>query len=531
MTKKAQFIMDLENDNIAIFKPIMAERSETNKNSFSKYRSNNIGLCKEISGQGNSNPMAHSSSSKKNGISLPWFVPGVSFHTKKCDKLTFTVWDWANTRDSMYLFSLPYCNVISTRGIAISDNRYTMMQVSKSMWNIQGYANEEKWDSVAMEGRIILESVCSYINKYRTVQLNQAVNEAISFKDNISNELNYLKHIGCMGVHFQDNMDSLTIYRTTEKSAFNLIQAVYNLIKKMEKIIYDDYENDWINALKKLTTLRNKLSPERLNCRSNDQIKTKSCADEAKPKGCKKKKHLGCPYLHKGDCGFNLEDAKKHLEMLRNYKNNLRESGKLSDENDDYGSDNSVKESEYDNLTEKFTIQEEKTETPLTNEPEKKNELITSVNSNEVLKSLSHVHCDNKSQVIKTLKFEAILNQVMSDYRPINVQYVYDGSQGKIIEKKDSLENNEKTFPKTLNLSELSCPLEFDQESHISDMSELSEVSCDEDNDMIETHINFKLDETCKEFLDKYSIQINALTVQSPLSLPSPLTIPISLPV
>ncbi len=523
MTEKAQFVFELEENPISICRPTMA-RSVPGKNTLNRYRNNNPNLNRDLSGQVNTGPNTHSGNSKKTGISLPWFVPGVSFHTKKSDKLTFTVWDWANTRDSMYLFSLPYCNVISTRGIAISDNRYTMMQVSKSMWNIQGYANEEKWDSVAMEGRIILESVCSYINKYRTVQLNQAVNEAISSTPNIETELNYLKHIGCMGVHFQDNMDSLTIFRTTEKSAFNLIQAVYNLIKKMEKIIYDDYENDWVNALKKLTVLRNKLSPERLNCRSNDQIRTKSCADEAKPKGCKKKKHLGCPYLHKGDCGFNLEDAKKHLEMLRSYKNNLRESGKLTDENEDYGSDNSIKESEYDNLTEKFTIQEEKTDNSVTNESEKKNESMTLKKLDELSKSIANY--DNKSEVVKTLKFEAILNQVKSEYRPVNIQYVYDSSQGKIIENKDFVDTTQKNSPKTLNLSELPCSLEFDELSRVSDMSDSSGLPSEEEDDMIETHTNFKLDQTCKEFLEKYSIHITALTVQSPLSLPSPLTLP-----
>jgi hypothetical protein len=252
-----------------------------------------------------------------------WIVPEQPVNTKSSIKLTFNIWDWANLRDSMYIFSSPHCNVISTRGITINDPRYTVMQVSKSMWNIQGYADQEKWDSVAMEGRIILESICAYLNKYRPVQLNCAINEAIKNFPQIEKDLNYLRQVGCLGVHFQDNMDSFRIYRTTEKSAYSMIQAVYNIVKKIENIIYDDYQKEWIEALKKLTNLRNKLSPERLNCKSNEQIKVKSCADEAKPNGCKKRKHLGCPYLHKGDCGFSLEDSKKNLDILRNYKSKV----------------------------------------------------------------------------------------------------------------------------------------------------------------------------------------------------------------
>lgn len=295
--------------------------------------------------------------SNKKQIVLPWFVPGLPLVNEGIKtKLTFDIWAWANTRDTMYIFSLPHCNVVSSRGISIKDPRYTMMQVSKSMWNIQGYANQEKWDSVAMEGRIILESVCAYLNRYRPVQLNSAINEAIRNYPQIEEELNFVRQIGCLGVHFQDNMDSFRIFRTTQKSAYIMIQAVYNLIKKMEDVIYNDYNTEWNETLKKLTNLRNKLSPERLNCKSNVQIKVKSCADEAKPKGCKKKKHLGCPYLHKGDCQFNIEDAKKNLQMLRDYKNTLRDCGHLNDE-DNCDSDNSIP-SEYDTFTERFNINE-----------------------------------------------------------------------------------------------------------------------------------------------------------------------------
>lgn len=304
-----------------------------------------------------SNNIKKKMSSNKRGIVLPWFVPGLPLINDGVKtKLSFDIWAWANTRDSMYIFSLPHCNVVSSRGLSIKDPRYTLMQVSKSMWNIQGYANQEKWDSVAMEGRIILESVCAYLNKYRPVQLNSAINEAIRNYPQIEEELNFVRQIGCLGVHFQDNMDSFRIFRTTQKSAYIMIQAVYNLIKKMEDVIYHDYNTEWNETLKKLTNLRNKLSPERLNCKSNVQIKVKSCADEAKPKGCRKKKHLGCPYLHKGDCQFNIEDAKKNLQMLRDYKNTLRDSGLLNDE-DNCDSDNSVP-SEYDSFTERFNVDE-----------------------------------------------------------------------------------------------------------------------------------------------------------------------------
>ncbi len=297
-------------------------------------------------------------SSNKKGIVLPWFVPGLPLMNEGIKtKLSFDIWAWANTRDSMYIFSLPHCNVVSSRGISIKDPRYTMMQVSKSMWNIQGYANQEKWDSVAMEGRIILESVCAYLNRYRPVQLNSAINEAIHNYPQIEEELNFVRQIGCLGVHFQDNMDSFRIFRTTQKSAFTMIQAVYNLIKKMEDIIYHDYNTERNDTLKKLTNLRNKLSRERLNCKSNVEIKVKSCADEAKPKGCRKKKHLGCPYLHKGDCQFNIEDAKKNLQMLRDYKNTLRDTGMLNDE-DNCDSDNSFP-SEYDSFTDRFNVDEQ----------------------------------------------------------------------------------------------------------------------------------------------------------------------------
>jgi hypothetical protein len=275
--------------------------------------------------------------SKSKKIVLPWFTPGPLI---KLEKIKFSTWDWANLRDSMYIFSYPYCDVVSNRGFSVKDNRCAMMQVSKSMWNIQGYTNLEMWDSVAMEGRIILESVCTYLNRCRPIQLKDAIEQAIHNHPSIQQELGYIRHIGCLGVHFQDVMDSSRIFRTDKKSVTPLIQAVYVLIKKMESVIQDEYRVEYQNALIKLMELREKLSPDRLNCSSNEQIKIKSCADEAKPNGCKKKKNLGCPYLHKGDCGFNFEDAVKNLEMLRNFKNKQR--GGCLNLDEDYSSDEQI---------------------------------------------------------------------------------------------------------------------------------------------------------------------------------------------
>ncbi len=309
--------------------------------------------------------------STKNSNVLPWFTPGPSIKNPRF-RLNFKQWDWENLRDLMYIFGVPYSYSVTQRGLAVQDHRCAILHIAMSMWNMQEYINKEMWDSAAMESRIIAEAVCTYLNKYRPTHLGYAISDAISKctrdRDNgypdIVNELQNLRQIGCQSVHFKNELNPNQKFRTSERDAYQLLQNVYSIVNKIKDIIESEYSIQFEDAAKKLCEARNKLSSDRLNITSNEQIKIKSCADEAKPRGCSKR-CFGCPYLHKGQNGFCIEDAKKNLEMLRNYKNNKKTKITVTDsetESDyeqsssDSDSDNNKIFKPYDYLTEKFSL-------------------------------------------------------------------------------------------------------------------------------------------------------------------------------
>ncbi len=308
----------------------------------------------------------------KNLNTLPWFAPGPSIKNPRF-RLTFKQWDWEDLRDLMYLFGVPYSFSVTQRGLTVQDHRCAILHIAMSMWNMQEYINKEMWDSAAMESRIIAEAVCTYLNRYRPTHLGYAISDAINkcIKNDdgnidIVNELNNLRQVGCQSVHFKNELNPNQKFRTSERDAYQLLQNVYNIVNKIKDMIESEYSIQYEEAARKLCTARNKLSLDRLNTNSNEQVKVKSCADEAKPKGCSKK-GFGCPYLHKGQHGFSIENAMKNLEMLRNYKNNKRKvKNNITDSDMEYDLDSDKSDSEpenkkngfneYDYLTDKFSL-------------------------------------------------------------------------------------------------------------------------------------------------------------------------------
>jgi len=205
------------------------------------------------------------------------------------------------------------------KGFKLDDYKKVVILLAKSMWNIQDYASKQLFDPVAMEARVIVEAVCTYMLGERPINLGEAIHKITQMNKILSNPLRILRDFGCMGVHLDNNIMNNNITRTDENTALAIIQTVFDVLILIRDDIICNHKFDADIALKKLCENRKRLSSERMSLESRNISKKKSCADESKIEGCRRI-NLGCPYLHKDDDGFDVNESLKYCEIINNFK-------------------------------------------------------------------------------------------------------------------------------------------------------------------------------------------------------------------
>ena len=241
------------------------------------------------------------------------------FNTKY-KKLKFSFWEWEDMRDFFFLIGgMAQFQSGITRGSVIHDYKNIVMALAKSMWNIQDYASKRSFDPVAMESRVIVEAVCTYVLGERPINLGEAVHKISQIHQMLSSPLRLLKNFGCTSVHLENFITNTQISRTDENTALAIIQTVFEVLIIIRDDIVHNHKIDTNHALKNLYEHRKRLSQDRMSLESRNINKKKSCADESKPAGCIRC-NMGCPYLHRTDYEFDPNDSRKNLEMINEFK-------------------------------------------------------------------------------------------------------------------------------------------------------------------------------------------------------------------
>ncbi len=260
---------------------------------------------------------------KTETINLPWYVPGVPMDINKLQNIreNFSLWDWEDIRDFLCLIGLMTDkNQLLNTNTKIDDYKVIMSSIARSMWKIQTYAHNKTYDAIAMECRIIVEAVCSFILEKKVQDVGQSIKLISKNLPNFGRLLFKIRKIGCTVVHLDDSLDRNNyVFKINENTAYYLIIMIYDVLCLVKNNISLKYSVDSDKAIENLYKNRIKLSKDRLTRKTIAINKKKSCADESKPERCCK---IGCPYLHRSDEDFSQEDSRKNLEIFQNLKNN-----------------------------------------------------------------------------------------------------------------------------------------------------------------------------------------------------------------
>ncbi len=270
-----------------------------------------------------SNTNGSNESNGSNIINLPWYVPGQPMNIVKIEKFKrgFNLWDWEDLRDFLCLVGLQSQDLdtpIPQIGVKIDDYKKIVMLMANSMWNIQTYAYNKTYDSIAMEARVIVEAICTYFLNLRFSDLGESLKLIEEENPYLNKLLRKLRRAGCVSVHLNITLTkNKNIFRIDEDTAYSIICTVFDVLNIVRDDIINKYVEDSDIAITNLYKNRIRLSATRLCLETVNEDKKKSCADESKEGGCSK---IGCPFLHRCDKNFDSNDSKKNLEIIQMMK-------------------------------------------------------------------------------------------------------------------------------------------------------------------------------------------------------------------
>lgn len=344
----------------------------------------------------------------ENKITLPWHFPGHPIEKKK-EKLKFDFLEWEDTRDLLWFIgAMALSQSTINKGSKLEDYKIVVILLAKSMWNIQDYASKKLFDPVAMEARVIVEAVCTYILGERPINLGEAIHKITQMNKILSKPLRILRDFGCTGVHLENNSMNNKITRTDENTALAIIQTVFDVLILIRDDIIRNHKFDADKALKKLCENRKRVSSERMSLESRNINKKKSCADESKIEGCCRI-NLGCPYLHKDDDGFDINESKKYFEIINNFKK--KKSKKTNIESDEIVSKN-INNSQIISVNE---IEKKLFENKNLNTQEKKELIILKSNKKNKIDMLIKITISKvTNKIINIIKEKMAVNSIMA---------------------------------------------------------------------------------------------------------------------